>query len=85
MVTKKVKITCPNGIHLRPAGKLSSLALDYPCTIQLKKENRASNVKSVLSLLGSCTKQNDEVEIVCDGEEEQKALDMVVEFLEHME
>lgn len=33
-----------------------------------------ANAKSVLSVLGACIKSGDEIEIVCEGEDEEEAL-----------
>ena len=40
-----------------------------------------ANAKSVLSVLGACVKSGDEIEIVCEGEDEQKALDVMVQLV----
>ena len=45
------------------------------------KENTA-NAKSVLSVLGACVKCGDEVEFVCEGEDEEQALKTLIEAIE---
>ena len=37
-----------------------------------------ANAKSVLSVLGACVKCGDEIEIMCEGADEQEALDNLV-------
>ena len=37
--------------------------------------NTTANAKSVLSVLGACVKKGDEIEIVCNGEDEQEAIE----------
>jgi phosphocarrier protein len=46
------------------------------------KENIA-NAKSVLSVLGACIKSGDEIELVCDGEDEEEALNSLVVAIEN--
>lgn len=83
MVNQKVKIKNPTGLHLRPAGVLCKSAIEYASVITFKYggENIA-NAKSVLSVLGACIKSGDEIELICEGEDEQKALKEMVELIE---
>ena len=46
------------------------------------KENTA-NAKSVLSVLGACVKSGDEIEFVCEGEDEEEALKALVTAVEN--
>jgi len=36
----------------------------------------------VLSVLGACVKRGDEITLICDGEDEQAALDALVALIE---
>ena len=40
------------------------------------------NAKSVLSVLGACVKSGDEIEFICEGEEEEAAMDAMVKLVE---
>ena len=40
------------------------------------------NAKSVLSVLGACIKFGDEIEFVCEGDDEDEALKAMVEAVE---
>ena len=73
MVSQKVRIKNPTGLHLRPAGVLCKNAIEYSSVITFKYggENIA-NAKSVLSVLGACIKSGDEIELICEGEDEEK-------------
>lgn len=42
----------------------------------------SANAKSVLSVLGACIKNGDEVTIICDGEDEEAALHVMVQIVE---
>jgi len=83
MVIQKVKIKNPTGLHLRPAGVLCKNAIEYGSVITFKYggENIA-NAKSVLSVLGACIKSGDEIELICEGEDEEKALKEMIELIE---
>lgn len=84
MVKKKIKVTCAQGIHLRPASMVSQEAIKYQSDIQILKGERVYSMKSVISLLGSQIKENDEIEVVCDGPDEEDALQGVTAFLENL-
>lgn len=84
MVEQKVKITNPTGLHLRPAGIFCQEAMKYISKITFRYGiNSEANAKSVLSVLGACIKSGDEIVIVCDGEDEQVALDSLVALVEN--
>ena len=56
MVSQKVRVKNPSGLHLRPAG--------------------------VLSVLGACVKEGDEITFECEGEDEDQALATMVKAVE---
>ncbi|MCM1184250.1 MAG: HPr family phosphocarrier protein [Roseburia sp.] len=82
MVSQKVVIRNATGLHLRPAGILSKLAMQFSCRITFRFRDATGNVKSVLGLLGACVKSGDEIEISCDGQDEEQALAAIVEAVE---
>lgn len=81
MVSQKVVVTNPSGLHLRPAGLLCKEALKYKSYITFQFKETTANAKSVLSVLGACVKSGDEIQVNCDGEDEQDALNHIVELI----
>ena len=83
MVSQKVLIKNPTGLHLRPAGILCKEAMQYKSLITFRfGDDNTANAKSVLSVLGACIKCGDEIEFVCEGEDEDKALVALVAVVE---
>ena len=83
MVSQKVRIENPSGLHLRPAGIFCEKAMQYVSDIRFKyRGGNTGNAKSVLSILGACIRQGDEIEIVCNGEDEEAALQGIVKAVE---
>lgn len=82
MVTQSVVVAEPSGLHLRPAGKLCEVSLKYESKIEVKKGNHIANAKSVLGLLAARVQQGDEIEIICDGEDENEALAEIVAVMQ---
>ncbi len=85
MKEEKVKVRVVCGLHFRPAGKITEIAMGFDSKIILKTENREVDLKSFLGVLAAGIKFGDEVTIVCDGEDEDAALDRIKEYLEYGE
>ena len=83
MVSEKVVVRNLTGLHLRPAGILCNRAILFKSRIQFRIGNTVANAKSVLSVLGACVKCGDEVEFVCEGEDEAEALATLVKAIEN--
>ena len=67
MVSQKVRVKNPSGFHLRPAGVLCSTALQFKCRVRFTFREATVNAKSVLSVLGACVKEGDEITFECEG------------------
>lgn len=66
MVSGKVIVSEALGLHLRPAGKLCEISLNYQSKIQIRKDTSLMNAKSVLGVLAARVQNGDEVEIICE-------------------
>lgn len=82
MVSQKVTINNPTGLHLRPAGIFCNTANRFDCKVTFEYGNTSANAKSVLSVLGACIKTGDEILLMCEGEAEEEALKAMVEAVE---
>lgn len=82
MVSKKVIIKNPTGLHLRPAGVLCKEAMQFKSLITFNFRGGTANAKSVLSVLGACIKSGTDIELVCEGEDEELALKTLVDAIE---
>lgn len=82
MLHRKVTIINPTGLHLRPAAVLCKKAMEFQSHITFEFENCTSNAKSVLSVLSACVKCGDQIELCCDGSDEQEAINALVDSIE---
>lgn len=82
MVCQKVTIKNPTGLHLRPAGILCKEAMQFKSLITFSFRGSTGNAKSVLSVLGACIKCGDEIELCCEGSDEEAALSTMVQVIE---
>ena len=81
MVSRSVTVVNPTGLHLRPAGNLCQMAMQFSSRVTLSFRGNQANAKSVLSVLGACVKCGDEIEIICEGADEELALDTIIEAI----
>lgn len=82
MVRKKVIIKNPAGLYLNFAGNLCKAAMDYKSSITLITDNAEINGKSILNVLGANIKCGETLEVICDGNDEELALEVICDILE---
>jgi phosphocarrier protein len=75
MVKTVVTIENETGLHARPATEISKVAMKYKCDVNLIANGKNINAKSPLMIMAAGIKSKTEIEIVCDGEDEQSALE----------
>ena len=82
MKNKKIVINNPTGLDLDLAGVICKKAVQYKSLITFAYRDGSANAKSVLSVLGSCVRGGDEIELFCDGVDEDEALAAITSILE---
>jgi len=82
MVSGTVVVKNESGLHLKPAANFCKKALAFKSLVTFTCDNTIANAKSVLSVLGACVKCGDEIEIVCEGEDEEEALAALIAAVE---
>lgn len=75
MVKEKVIIENETGLHARPATEISKIAMKYKCDINFLVNGKKVNAKSPLMIMATGIKSKTELEVLCDGEDEEKALE----------
>ncbi len=61
------------GVHARPAGLIVKEAKQYDCLITIQRDAKNVDASKLMALMGLGIKQNDMVEVVFEGKEEEKA------------
>ena len=82
MTRQSVTVNNQTGLHLRPAGIVCRTAMLYKSHISLVFGTTTVNAKSVLSVLGAGVKAGDVIEVACEGEDENEALEAMVKLFE---
>ncbi|MCD8104691.1 MAG: HPr family phosphocarrier protein [Lachnospiraceae bacterium] len=79
---KRMTVNNGLGLHLRPAGDLCTIAMEYESKITLCFRNREFNAKSLLSILSACVQSGDEIVMVFEGPDEEEAAERISSFIE---
>ena len=82
MTSKKVTIKLESGLEARPVAMLVQVASQYDSDIYVESASKRINAKSIMSIMTACIKQGSEIEIRCDGEDEEEALTTAVKLVE---
>ena len=81
MVSKKIIIKNAEGLHARPATEIAKRATQYTSSIQIDVNGNKYNAKSVLNIMSAGIKNSTEITVICEGVDEEKALEGLVETL----
>lgn len=82
MVSQKVTLTNGQGFHMRPAGVFAAAMGKFSSNVTIKFNGNEINGKSLMNIIAACIKCGSEVEICCDGADENEALKAAVELIE---
>ena len=85
MVSKQTKIINATGLHARPASAFVMEAKKYESNITIKdldKDGAPVNAKSIMMILAAGLGTVTNVEVACDGADEQAALDALVALID---
>ena len=83
MKKKEVVIGNKIGLHARPASVLINNAVQFDSEMKMIYENQEANLKSIISLMSLAVGPGEEVTIKAEGEDEEAALNKVVEVIKN--
>ena len=82
MVKKTFVIENETGLHARPATEIAKIAMKYKCNVNLIVNGKTINAKSPLMIMSAGIKSKTELEILCDGEDEEQVIEELKTFLQ---
>lgn len=83
MIKKTVKIQLDAGLDFRPVAMLVQIANQYDSDIYLQDEKHKFNAKSIMGVMTLCTADCDEIEVVAEGEDAEKAVEHIEKYLKN--
>ncbi|MDO4778877.1 MAG: HPr family phosphocarrier protein [Tissierellia bacterium] len=84
MIEKSVLVTNETGLHARPAAALVQFVKAMPGEIELVKEGKVANAKSIFSVMSLGISKGTEIVVRVTGENEEENTDKVVEFIQNL-
>lgn len=82
MIRKTICIQNKTGLHLRAASLLCKTASTFQSKITFEHKKGVSDAKSILSILGGCVNRDDEITLICEGEDEGEAMEALLRLIE---
>lgn len=82
MVSQKIIIKNESGLHARPAGVLAQAAMKCQSTVTLMVGEKKVQAKSILNLMAAAIKCGTEIELQCEGENEEADLETLTALIE---
>ena len=78
MVSQTITLTNGSGLHMRPAGVLASAMAPFASDVTIVAAGKEVNAKSLMAIVAGGT----EIEVRCEGADEQAALDAAIQLIE---
>lgn len=70
------------GIHARPAGLLVKKASEFESEISLEAKEKTADAKKIFSVMGLGVKNGDNIKVILEGKDEEKASLELQKFFE---
>ena len=79
----KTKLTIINklGLHARAASKLATTCTRFSSNIQIGIDGKIADGKSIMSLMILAAAKGSELELIVNGEDEQKAVEAITRLI----
>lgn len=77
----KYVITDPEGIHARPAGVLVKKANEFAAKITIQRGGKSADAKRIFAVMGLGVKQQEEITVTVEGDDEAEAAEAMEQFL----
>ena len=78
MVSQTITLTNGSGLHMRPAGVLASAMAPFASDVTIVAAGKEVNAKSLMAIVAAGI----EIEVRCEGADEQAALDAAIQLIE---
>lgn len=82
MVSGKVTVKNPSGLHARPASILARAAGQCESEVMIVYGEKKIQAKSILNIMAAAIKSGSEIEVQCSGASEEKDLKTLMELIE---
>lgn len=84
MAERKVIVENETGLHARPAASLVQFVKNYSGEVKIIKDGKEANAKSIFNVMSLGIAKGTEIELVIDGEDDEKFADQLVDFIKNL-
>lgn len=84
MVEKTIVVNNETGLHARPAAALVQFVKNFDGDVELIKDGKTANAKSIFNVMALGISKGTEVTVRINGENEKENLEKLVEFIENL-
>lgn len=81
MQKMELVMTNAEGLHSRPAMEFAKAAAKFKSKVQIEKDGRQYDAKSILMILSACVCQGDGFTLSAEGEDEEAAIASLSELV----
>jgi phosphocarrier protein HPr len=81
MIKQAITISNKLGLHARASAKLTKLAGSFKCEVFMSRNTRRVNAKSIMGVMMLAAGLGAEVEVECEGEDEQAAMQALLALI----
>jgi phosphocarrier protein HPr len=81
MQKRDIEIVNKLGLHARASAKLTQLATSFKCEVNLERNGRRVNAKSIMGVMMLAAGKGVTIAIETDGEDEASAMDSLVALI----
>jgi phosphotransferase system HPr (HPr) family protein len=82
MPSRTVTVVNDGGLHARPGRVFVKTVLDHKCPVSVRKGDHVADARSMLSLMAVQCGPGDEIEIIVEGDDAERALSNLVRLVE---
>jgi phosphocarrier protein HPr len=81
MQKRDIEIINKLGLHARASAKLTQLATSFKCEVNLERNGRRVNAKSIMGVMMLAAGKGSTISLETDGEDEAAAMDGMVALI----
>ncbi|MDO5755531.1 MAG: HPr family phosphocarrier protein [Tissierellia bacterium] len=85
MVEKTLTVTNETGLHARPAASLVQFVKNMDGKVELVKDGKTANAKSIFSVMALGISKGTEITARVEGDNEEENLEKLVEFINNLD
>ncbi|OQX82194.1 MAG: hypothetical protein B6D56_00345 [Candidatus Omnitrophica bacterium 4484_70.1] len=81
-VEQEIIVKNPQGLHARPAALFVQIASEYDVSVEIEKDNRRVDGKSIIAILSLGINRGAKIKLIIEGKEANLAFQELRRFLE---